>query len=716
MTFHQSSWTSCCVLLLLVSIGASGCGKSDAARMEEFRKYAGAGTKDDEEEDAPATTPAPTQSTFVAPRRNVGGTNPGSGSAPTTPAVLPAAPATNHVQTGTADQPQPAAVNGLSDTKSPPATPLSKTERRQMAIDNLTAIAKGFEAFRATKGGASYPPQCSTDGSGQPLLSWRVQLLPYLGYQSLYAQFRLNERWDSPHNQKLIDKIPSVYQSPERFDFYTNFVVPSSGSTAFNGGKVPAIRRWEDGLENSIVLVEVNDDKSVIWTQPTDLDFDPQRPREGLGALREDGFFAVWGGGELSVVPKGSGNLRAAFTVDGGDQIAATMKKPAMAQAGGIASKFQRGGASGSLTSVQPQPGVGTASRQAGSEPSSGASTGSSGATSSATDPNAQRAFELGRETDAIHAYYAAVVGDAEPSEWVYQFKWVPGLSRPAAIVRYGVAIEFRGPRAAAARETALRALAERANNRFGSSGSEKAHGKLTGKFGQQILDTLTSRPVHSPFLVVEEPTTPTRGFRRRDDDTPASQQPAVHQARLAPCVQFIGVDNERRLVAAARKHEVDALILFKIDEKNAGRDVLIEIIDVVRKKSVFATEKLNSRKVQAAKMDLVADDPTPGVIRSVANFLNNKLTPVELPSALRPSVAAKRVKWLMKQRDKNPLRTLAEIKLYRQLDLIQLSQQMEAYSELLGQQAALTLIGGSAGEKADLLSEYVAVESTPTL
>ena len=102
------------------------------------------------------------------------------------------------------------------------------------------------------------------------------------------------------------------------------------------------IRRWEDGLENSIILVEVNDDKSVIWTQPADLAFDPRRPREGLGALRRDGFFAVWGGGELTVVPTGSGDLRAAFTVDGGDLTSALMKKPAVAQAGGLAGRFQR--------------------------------------------------------------------------------------------------------------------------------------------------------------------------------------------------------------------------------------------------------------------------------------------------------------------------------------------------------------------------------------
>ena len=47
--------------------------------------------------------------------------------------------------------------------------------------------------------------------SGRELLSWRVFLLPYLGEEALYKQFRLNEPWDSPHNRTLVDKMPAVF-------------------------------------------------------------------------------------------------------------------------------------------------------------------------------------------------------------------------------------------------------------------------------------------------------------------------------------------------------------------------------------------------------------------------------------------------------------------------------------------------------------------------
>ncbi|MCA9069094.1 MAG: DUF1559 domain-containing protein, partial [Planctomycetaceae bacterium] len=52
-------------------------------------------------------------------------------------------------------------------------------------------------------------PQPPPDGA---LLSWRVSLLPYLDAQDLYRQFKLDERWDSPHNKALIPQMPEVFK------------------------------------------------------------------------------------------------------------------------------------------------------------------------------------------------------------------------------------------------------------------------------------------------------------------------------------------------------------------------------------------------------------------------------------------------------------------------------------------------------------------------
>src|SRR5262249_60810121 len=54
----------------------------------------------------------------------------------------------------------------------------------------------------------------STDAQGQPLLSWRVALLPDLGEKELYEQFHLDEPWDSPHNAPLMRRMPKIYAHP----------------------------------------------------------------------------------------------------------------------------------------------------------------------------------------------------------------------------------------------------------------------------------------------------------------------------------------------------------------------------------------------------------------------------------------------------------------------------------------------------------------------
>lgn len=58
-------------------------------------------------------------------------------------------------------------------------------------------------------------PLAATVGrNGRALLSWRVELLPYLGEQALYNQFKRDEPWDSPHNRKLLSKMPAVFAPP----------------------------------------------------------------------------------------------------------------------------------------------------------------------------------------------------------------------------------------------------------------------------------------------------------------------------------------------------------------------------------------------------------------------------------------------------------------------------------------------------------------------
>ena len=57
------------------------------------------------------------------------------------------------------------------------------------------------------------------------MLSWRVELLPFLGYEELYNHFDQNAAWNSPQNKRLLEYIPPEFQSAERFDDRTNYLL-----------------------------------------------------------------------------------------------------------------------------------------------------------------------------------------------------------------------------------------------------------------------------------------------------------------------------------------------------------------------------------------------------------------------------------------------------------------------------------------------------------
>src|SRR5919201_819842 len=58
------------------------------------------------------------------------------------------------------------------------------------------------------------PPAVVYGEYGQPLYSWRVLILPYIEQDELYKEFKLDEPWDSPHNLRLLPRMPATYAPP----------------------------------------------------------------------------------------------------------------------------------------------------------------------------------------------------------------------------------------------------------------------------------------------------------------------------------------------------------------------------------------------------------------------------------------------------------------------------------------------------------------------
>jgi hypothetical protein len=151
----------------------------------------------------------------------------------------------------------------------------------QRALQNLKTISAALLAAYDDKGRL---PGDICDDDGKPLLSWRVAILPYLGKEELYDKFRLDEPWDSKHNQRVAGQMPIVYMTPKK-DFphrKTAFVAPIAKGTIFEDRRWLDPKQIPDGADKTILLVTADVEHAVDWTRPADVEIDPANPGAAL--------------------------------------------------------------------------------------------------------------------------------------------------------------------------------------------------------------------------------------------------------------------------------------------------------------------------------------------------------------------------------------------------------------------------------------------------
>jgi hypothetical protein len=153
------------------------------------------------------------------------------------------------------------------------AQEIAKKARVAPTRNNLKQIMLALHNYHDTH--RMFPPPVSIDDNGKPRLSWRVQILPFLEQGELYQKFRQNEPWDSPHTS------------------------------------------------NTSAVLEVDEDRAVIWSKPEDFAYDPENPASGLGGLLEDEFHAGFADGRVVPIKQSTeaSTLKAMFTPNGGEVI-----------------------------------------------------------------------------------------------------------------------------------------------------------------------------------------------------------------------------------------------------------------------------------------------------------------------------------------------------------------------------------------------------------
>jgi tRNA A-37 threonylcarbamoyl transferase component Bud32 len=157
---------------------------------------------------------------------------------------------------------------------------------RSPEASSLARLGAALEEYEAVE--KHWPPPAIYAADGKPLLSWRVALLPYLGHEDLYQQFKRNEAWDSPHNQKLLGKMPAIYRGVTQGAASTTWLQAVTGpGTLFDGTRGTAPAAMTDSAAATLLLVKAGN--AVPWTKPEDVVF---LPGQSLPKLGDIGIFA----------------------------------------------------------------------------------------------------------------------------------------------------------------------------------------------------------------------------------------------------------------------------------------------------------------------------------------------------------------------------------------------------------------------------------------
>jgi hypothetical protein len=196
--------------------------------------------------------------------------------------------------------------------------PAVTDEHLKASRQNLKEIALAFHNHHDAN---MRLPNNVRDKNGKALLSWRVQILPYLEEDKLYLEFKLDEAWDSDHNKKLIEKMPKHY-APIRVKAKageTFYQVFTGAGAPFGGKQAPGFVGITDGTSNTGMVFEAG--APVIWTKPDDLVFDAKKALPKLGGLFDGDFHVAVCDGTVVLMKKDydAGEMKKFITHNGGE-------------------------------------------------------------------------------------------------------------------------------------------------------------------------------------------------------------------------------------------------------------------------------------------------------------------------------------------------------------------------------------------------------------
>ncbi len=160
----------------------------------------------------------------------------------------------------------------------------------------------------------------------QPLMSWRIHVLPFVDQAPLYNRLNMEEAADSDQNKLVLAAAQNPYRSvsDDEKSKTTRFRMFSGEGTLLPGGKGMRIRDITDGTSNTILAIQVGPKKAVPWHQTkTGIPIDSKKLLEELGKPGPTGYLVLFCDGSVQTLPADISveQLKALVTIGGGEVV-----------------------------------------------------------------------------------------------------------------------------------------------------------------------------------------------------------------------------------------------------------------------------------------------------------------------------------------------------------------------------------------------------------
>ncbi|MDB5343087.1 MAG: hypothetical protein JWP89_1464 [Schlesneria sp.] len=164
-------------------------------------------------------------------------------------------------------------IGGLGIALLIPAPTRSRVAaRRTQCKNNLKQIGLALHNYHEHYG--TFPPAYTVDSNGTRLHSWRTLILPYVDQTELFNKIDLSKAWDDPVNAEAAETPLYMYHCPSAPgpNNHTSYVVVVGADTCFPGAGSKTLSEITDGTANTMMVVEVDSEKSAPWMSPMDAD------------------------------------------------------------------------------------------------------------------------------------------------------------------------------------------------------------------------------------------------------------------------------------------------------------------------------------------------------------------------------------------------------------------------------------------------------------